>query len=284
MAPTTVAPNTWAPDAVAASVVAAIDIDARIGEVYRINHGVTPRCQALESIREIPAADLWWLSPPCQPYTRRGSRRAEADPRSAALEHLIGLIQRNQPPLIGLENVPEFEGSTHHHRLTDILDRGGYSVRTDVCCPTQWGVPMRRRRFYLRGRRDGESIPPPAIELAPVSLPAVLSDSAWDDPSLRLSQSLRQQYRDAIDVVDAEQQPATVGCFTSAYGKSPVRSGSYLRRGEIVRRFSPDEIMRLMGFRDDFVWPRKLDTRVRYALIGNSLSVTVVRELLKTLL
>ena len=56
----------------AAEIVAAMDIDRSAAAVYAANHGVIPQCVTLESIRRIPTADLWWLSPPCQPYTTRG--------------------------------------------------------------------------------------------------------------------------------------------------------------------------------------------------------------------
>lgn len=38
------------------------------------------------------AADIWMLSPPCQPYTRRGARRDAEDPRASSFLHLISLI------------------------------------------------------------------------------------------------------------------------------------------------------------------------------------------------
>lgn len=268
-----------------ASVVAAIDIDTTAGAVYAANHGIVPTCQTLESVREIPDADLWWLSPPCQPYTQRGAGLAEADRRSAALEHLIGLIDRDKPAMVAIENVPAFADSAHHHRLVQVLEDSGYFVRGDLLCPTQWGVPMRRRRFYLSARRSGLVIPPPEAGSSSRSLESYLDLSAWDDPSLHLSPDQWQKYRCAINVVDADQETSTAACFTAAYGKSPVRSGSYVRCGRrgIIRRFSPSEIARLMGFRSNFVWPPELDRRARYRLLGNSLCVTIVRALLKSL-
>jgi site-specific DNA-cytosine methylase len=269
-----------------ATIVAAIDIDRRLGPIYAANHAVTPRCQTLESIGEVPSADLWWLSPPCQPYTRRGSRLAEHDPRSQALAHLIDLIGRDRPEMIGLENVPQFADSDHHQRLVQELENAGYSVRTDVLCPTQWGVPMRRQRLYLRARRDGRAIGRVQIHRAMRPLMSYLDQAAWSDPSLHFSPRLLQQYQSAVNIVEADDPAAQAACFTSAYGKSPVRSGSYLhcQQRAIVRRFSPLEIARLMGFRDNFRWPAELDQRARYGLLGNSLSVTVVRAVLKSLL
>jgi site-specific DNA-cytosine methylase len=85
----------------AAGVIGAIDIDLRVKPIYAANHGITPQCQTLESIREIPDADLWWLSPPCQPYTSRGLNLGERDERSQALRHLIDLIDRDRPRMLG---------------------------------------------------------------------------------------------------------------------------------------------------------------------------------------
>lgn len=207
-------------------VVEAIDIDLRVMPIYAANHGITPQCQTLESIREVSDADLWWLSPPCQPYTSRGRGLRERDGRSQALEHLIGLIDRNRPSMVGVENVPAFADSAHHRRLVQTLENGGYSIRGDVLCPTQWGVPMRRRRFYLLARDDGMEIPSAGSDTPnPLhrSLAEYLDENAWSDTTLHLSTQVYQQYRSAINVVDDEDRLATTACFTSAYGESPVQ-------------------------------------------------------------
>jgi site-specific DNA-cytosine methylase len=272
-------------------VVAAIDIDRIAIAVYAANHGLTARCAALESIRQLPTADLWWLSPPCQPYTARGRGRGELDARSAALAHLIELIDRDRPERLAVENVPAFAGSVHQQRLVAVLEAAGYTVRCELLCPTRWGVPMRRRRFYLLARRGAAPIPELSAAAPRRPLAEFLDEPAWDDPQLRVAAELRQRYRGALHVVEAVDQGSTPGagdttaCFTAAYGKSPVQAGSYLRcrhRG-ITRRFSPIEIARLMGFSDSFHWPSEVTLRNRYRLLGNSLSVTVARELLGAL-
>ena len=37
-------------------------------------------------------ADIWLMSPPCQPFTRRGLQLHDADPRSASFLHLLQLL------------------------------------------------------------------------------------------------------------------------------------------------------------------------------------------------
>lgn len=40
------------------------------------------------------AADVWTLSPPCQPYTKGGLQRGNSDGRSNSLLHLLILLQK----------------------------------------------------------------------------------------------------------------------------------------------------------------------------------------------
>ena len=83
-------------------IVAAVDINRTALEVYRHNFPHPVVARTIDSIGpadlERWRADLWWLSPPCQPFTRRGLRRDDADPRSASLLHLIELLDRAPPP------------------------------------------------------------------------------------------------------------------------------------------------------------------------------------------
>ena len=217
------------------------------------------------------------MSPPCQPYTRRGRGSGAADPRSAALAHLIKQIDRHAPRRITLENVPEFEGSDHHRRLVDRLAAGGYDIRSALACPTGWGIPMRRRRFYLWADRAAPVRPvvPPGPPIGPLDS---FCDSGPVDESLGAS-DIAGRYVGAIDTVRREDPAAITACFTSAYGKSPVRAGSYLVESDATRRFAASEITRLMGFRDGFDWAGST-RRTRYRLIGNSVAVPVVRSLL----
>ncbi len=273
------------------NVVTAIDIDQSVTALYAQNHGISPRCCTIESLSNVATdetgpIDIWWMSPPCQPYTVRGFRRGSADPRSQALARLIQLLPRELPTLLGLENVPAFRGSQHHHELKRVLTGCGYVTREYVICPTDWGIPMRRKRFYLLASRDPTSI----SELTPAPETYALNDfvdeTAWNDESLIVDRQFWSRYESAISIVDVDDPNAITSCFTSAYGKSPVRSGSYLRcraRNQI-RRFSADEIAALMGFRQGFFSSCDLRQRSRYRLIGNSLPVHVIRELLKSLL
>lgn len=281
----------------AAAVVAAIDIDRRALEVYRRNFPGHPAlARTIEGLTAAELAgfraDLWWLSPPCQPYTRRGLGRDDQDPRAASLLTLIDRLRElgpNSPRHLALENVPAFQGSRCHQRLLETLARGGYRHREGQLCPTELGVPNRRRRYYLVASRDG--LPgdwsPPAGAAPPAGTLRPYLDGEGD--SLFMDQELVRRYRHALDVVHPDDPGAVTACFTAAYGRSPVRSGSYLDLAGFgepprLRRFSPAEILRLLGFPAAFTLPPDLPPEKAWPLAGNSLSVPAVRRVLSSLL
>ena len=262
------------------SVAAAVDIDRVALRVYQANFDhlvITAEIESFDLSRM--HADLWWLSPPCRPFTRRGAGRDVDDPRCQSFLSLLRSIDRLRPSAIALENVPPFAESEAARRLRQTLQAAGYEWAEQVLCPTQFGMPMRRRRFYLVARKGPISLP--GVPVRPIVPLATLLDPPSAGAALALPQKWLTAYRQAIDVVSPEMPGATTACFTSAYGRSPVRSGSYLRLGGHVRLFSPREIARLMGFDASFRLPQ--DNPTAYRLLGNSLAIPVVQHVLGAL-
>ncbi len=256
-------------------VVCAIDHDVYAHEVYTANFSHPALRLNLVSVK--PArlaafgADVWWLSPPCQPFTVRGQRRDVDDRRCESLLHLLTVIPEVRPPALIVENVPGFEGSRAHQRLRESL--AGYHVQEVEWCPAQLGIPVQRRRFFLLA-----SLEP--FELAPiVRKPRQLSD--YLDASGPPLPPALERFVDAMHIVDADDELAQACCFTGAYGRSPVYAGSYLRQNGAVRMFTPREIARLHGFSDDFVLHS--DPRRATKQLGNGVSVDVARKLLESL-
>ncbi|MCU0872524.1 MAG: DNA cytosine methyltransferase, partial [Pirellulaceae bacterium] len=143
-----------------ASIAAAVDINPIALSVHRRNFLSPPvHVRTIESLpagwyRDL-AADLWWLSPPCQPYTSRGRQLDLRDDRAQGLLAVIERIAELRPAYVGLENVEGFRDSQSHRRLRGMLDACGYQVHEQVLCPTQLGIPNRRPRFYLVAAKAG---------------------------------------------------------------------------------------------------------------------------------
>ncbi|KAI7754990.1 hypothetical protein M8C21_016354 [Ambrosia artemisiifolia] len=100
---------------VKAQMVEAFDINDLANDVYQHNFGHRP---FQGNIQTLSAADLdryranvWLLSPPCQPYTRQGLQKQSADARASSFLRILEIIpELKQPPvMIFVENVVGFE-------------------------------------------------------------------------------------------------------------------------------------------------------------------------------
>ncbi len=275
----------------AGHVVGAFDLNTRALAVYRANFPHPARARNLESIsdtelREL-GADLWWLSAPCQPFTRRGLRRDAEDARAKTFLFMIERIGALLPPWVALENVPAFVGSQVHEILLRTLEDSGYAVSEHLLCPSDLGLPNQRLRYYLVASRQDDLRPPTPPRSSGLHRPLTDYLDSEPEPGLDVDAGFARRYSRALHVVDAGDPEAVTSCFTSGYGRSRVKSGSYLAYSNgggarTLRRFSPREILRLLGFPEDYRLPPDLRRDQAWRLVGNSLSLPPVRKVLAT--
>jgi site-specific DNA-cytosine methylase len=271
-------------------IVGALDQSPAALSVYRLNfpgHGASQ--VDLEKIDAAKlsgyGADLWWLSPPCQPYSVRGRGRDLDDPRARSLLAILKVVSQikdhNLPKYMALENVAGFADSRARMELIALLGAHGYTCRERLLCPTELGVPSRRPRYYLVASRTGLG---PSRPLIASSRPLnSFLDASPDEAShaeLKVPTEVVNRFGDGFRILEPDDLTAYTTCFTAGYGKSLMHAGSYLRCPEGVRRFAPYEIARLLGFPETFRFPAAMALRKRWHLLGNSLSVTAVREVL----
>ncbi len=269
-----------------AAIVAAYDQSADARATYALNFPGTPlfarnldRVQAAELARH--RADLWWLSPPCEPYTTRGARRDLDDNRARSLLVLLDLVAALRPRHVALENVAGFATSRARERTLQVLAAAGYHVREHLRCPSDLGVPMRRPRYYLTASRA--PIPPMAPAPAEPRPLADLLDPA-PDPGVTVPPEFAARHARAFHVVDAADPGAVASCFGSSYGHACHGAGSVIQGPEGPRFFSPAEMARLLGLPEPFLFPPDLPLASRWRLLGNSLAVPIVRQIVEPLL
>ncbi|KAL0080143.1 S-adenosyl-L-methionine-dependent methyltransferase [Phycomyces blakesleeanus] len=97
------------------------------------------------------AADVWTMSPPCQPYTRIGLKQGSQDGRAKSFLHLLDVLKgmKNRPKYILVENVKGFEESDSRDMLVDTLGQCDYAFQEFMLTPLQLGIPNSRMRYYL---------------------------------------------------------------------------------------------------------------------------------------
>lgn len=141
-------------------VVASFDINTNANKVYEHNFphcphfnrnlcGLTP--QELDCLK----ADVFVLSPPCQPFTRQGLRRDNTDRRTDSFFHLLLILKElvKPPSYILIENVQGFESSNTREHCVKVVEEVGYLYQEFLVTPMQFGIPNSRLRYYLLAKK-----------------------------------------------------------------------------------------------------------------------------------
>lgn len=268
-------------------VVQAFDQSQWANRTFAFNNGLNPSATNLDTIKSkfIKEADLWWMSPPCTPYSRRGLRKDLSDPRAASFQHLLKLVPEHRPKYILIENVEGFIGSQMESKLHETLETCGYSLEKIQLCPSHMFVPMLRPRLFvvavLNGRVD-LSPAPPLVSDKERSLLHYLSGA--DDIFDIMPTEEVQRYAAVLNIVDPHAVDARAICFTSGYYRCRKAAGSLLQSGETVRYFQAKEILRLLGFSENYKIPADIPANISYRLVGNSVDTRCIRHILSCLL
>ena len=166
-----------------ARVVAAIDINTNANKVYRHNFPTTTHlqrniCGLTSQDLDSFSADVFTLSPPCQPFTRQGKQGDNTDHRTDSFFHLMHILPEmtNPPQYLMMENVNGFECSKTRDHFRSMLVQMNYDTQEFLLSPKQFGIPNSRLRYYLLARRK------------PMSFSSVLPSI----PCLTLEDCLRQ--------------------------------------------------------------------------------------------
>ena len=259
-------------------------------------------------------ADIWTMSPPCQPFTKtRGARRlGSRDNRNKGIFFLMEVLLRlsEKPRWIVVENVAAFRDSDVAALLTRVLDHCGYSFREYTLSPIQFGVPNNRLRYYLIAEY-GSRLKRQELCLVSGSLPPCKPIGDYLLPESEIPEHLFLSH-EVLGAPWAVKRISVVGradrsshCFTKGYGRVIDRStGSclladlegtvseseeWLHRESLVpfhrriRLFHPTEMLGIAGFPSWFTFPPGISVEKQFACIGNSINVTVVAHVMRVL-
>ena len=141
------------------SVVGSFDINPHANDVYAHNFGTRPIANSLSAIPSTRFdklnANLWLMSPPCQPFTRQGAQKDTTDGRSQSFLRLIDILPelKNKPSHLLVENVVGFEVSDTRNALLQVLRDNGFTYKEFILSPRMFGVPYSRPRYFCIAKR-----------------------------------------------------------------------------------------------------------------------------------
>ncbi len=114
--------------------------------------------------KDIPDFNFLLAGFPCQPFSSAGSRKGFMDTRGTLFFDIERIIKEKNPDGFLLENV---EGLVNHDRVSKkaaigrtletilkTLENLGYKVSWKVLNAAEYGVPQKRKRIYILGRKD----------------------------------------------------------------------------------------------------------------------------------
>ncbi|KAL0871725.1 hypothetical protein ABMA27_004231 [Loxostege sticticalis] len=311
----------WHESGLNGEVITAADINTVANEVYKHNFPNTNLFN--KNIQSLSAAyinqlnvNVILMSPPCQPFTRNGKFLDESDTRADSFLYLISILdQLSNIEYILMENVKGFECSIVRNIFTKKLQECNFDFQEFLLSPTSVGVPNSRLRYYCIARRCSkpwnfktkteivECLPREFDE--PYCIECILEEEVSDKFLLKDQQLKRAK---VLDVCHRDSRRSC--CFTKAYShyldgtgsvfteasrelveKIKNASASELGSSEFIqplrelklRFFTPQEILALMSFPKDYSFPETVSTKQCYRLLGNSVNVRVISELLKIL-
>jgi tRNA (cytosine38-C5)-methyltransferase len=139
-------------------------------------------------------AQIWFMSPPCQPFSRAGVQKDDADPRCKAFLHIINLLTQlsfqQRPLYIFLENVCGFEHSRTLWKFRDALTSLHYVYEEFILSPLQFGIPNQRRRYYAVAKLLDEKC------MNPENLSSLLSYKIGDSISSSFTEPIRTNVKE----------------------------------------------------------------------------------------
>lgn len=237
---------------------------------------------------------------PCQSFSISGKRGGLEDTRGTLFYDFARIVSEAQPKVFIYENVP---GLLSHDKgktwdtISNVFDDLNYDWDFEILNSKDYGIPQNRRRVFVIGyRKDLGEFPkfPKKIELENfaesfleaevkdkyflkekgfkwVTKPETLSKRVSINSDICRTQTANQQFNwcgDMIFIKNSED-------FNYS-GEGYI--GRYKQDVGVVRKMTPRECLRLMGFSDKFkiVVP---DTRL-YRQSGNSMVVNVLENLL----
>lgn len=291
-------------------VVAICEIDKYAIQSYTLLHGEKYNLGDISSVdvNDVPDCDLLTYSSPCTDFSIAGLQEGGEEgsgTRSSLLWECRRIIETKHPKYLLMENVKNLTGKKHievFQKWLDTLDSLGYKNYWQILNAKDYGIPQNRERLFcvsvLKENKDfifPKSIPL-KIKLKDILEPetSALSQYYMNDkvfvpcsPSAGASGliqigNLEMKANEAIKrVYDINGICPTLTTMTGGH-----RQPKIFITGKGVRKLTPRECWRLMGFTDeqfDLV-EGKLSNVQLYKQAGNSICVPCLSAIFKELL
>jgi len=266
------------------------DFDKYACQIYRKNFGDKELVEAdisTVNVNSIPKHQLLTAGFPCQAFSIAGKRKGFQDTRGTLFYHIIRVAEAKRPKLLLLENV---KGLLSHDKgltfqvIIESLDELGYLVEWQVLNSKYFGVPQNRERVFIVGHLRGTS----TKQIFPIgeNHPLDVRETIKINPFHKSGSEIKRIYNvngiapTLHRKTGGWQEPKIANALVSTYYKGPAQRGdrTMIPVGDMkIRRLLPLECERLQGFPNN--WTKGVSDTQRYKLLGNAVTVSVIKFL-----
>ncbi len=284
-----------------AKCVFASEINEAASENYYINFKIKPQGDIRNvKNKRVPKHDIICAGFPCQPFSISGNRNGFKDENGKLFFEIYRIARYHQPKLILLENVKNL--LTHDNGRTlalmeERLQKIGYTTFKEVLCATDFSIPQARKRIYIVAFRNDLNVSDfqfPQGKGKIKTVEDILESNV--DQHYNITNPYSIDLKKYSDIVKSKEllRIGSVGLgrqgeriysikgqgitLSSQGGGIGGKTGMYYV-GDSVRKLTPRECARMMGFPERFKLAQ-VDA-VCYKQFGNSVVVNVLQEIVK---
>lgn len=266
-----------------------LDEDCQI--TYEENFGETPYGDITKvDLSSIPNHDILTGGFPCQSFSIIGKRMSVRDTRGTMFFEIEKILKAKQPYSLLLENVKQLVtidgGETFSTMLRKLKDLG-YFVHWKVLNALNYGLPQKRERVIIVGFKQNHPFKFPNKKEFRVKLEELLEPDDKIDSKHFISEKIKQKLATKVDVkfdyatIWHENKSGNIGIHDYSCALRANASYNYLLVNGI-RRPTPREMLRLMGFPDTFKI-KVTDSAIRKQA-GNSVVIPMIQAVAEELM
>lgn len=249
--------------------------------------------------------DLFIGGSPCQSFSTYGHKRGLEDTRGTLFYDYARLVQEIQPKAFIFENVTGL--LTHDHGRTwqvikETFDLLNYDIKFKVLNAQDYNLPQLRKRVFVVG--INRKLNCKEYEF-PKPVPLTHKSTEYLEKDIPNSYYLPEKGFNFVTKVERSQRRARVnqdiiGCQTANQqfnwvGDFRVETpqqrhiddprifiGEYEGKPAVARKMIPRELLRLMGFSDNF--KIVVDDNTMWRQTGNSIAVPVIKAVIEQII
>lgn len=253
--------------------------------------------------------DLFVGGSPCQSFTLFGYQKGLEEARGTLFYEFARLVNEIQPKAFIYENV---QGLLKHDKgktwgvVQRVFDSLGYKVYYQVIDSVDYGIPQKRRRIFIVGFKDRavefsfpdkkelkytmqdfleENVPfgnftRISKEISLIKAPGVIEDKFF--LSDRVLPGIMSHGTNGFSMVPEIDLAIARPLMSTMHKLHRAGVDNYVTTNGRIRRLTPRECLRLMGYTDDF--KQVVSNTQMYRQAGNSVVVDVLMALISEII